>query len=113
VGVVVGRLSLGGKGLEAETAPVSEDANDSLRTGGVDAGTIASVSVGAGVDALLRLLSPQPRSQPPPPIPSRSPARDSGGDGAALGGSRPQTAAFGWGRRRRRPGLHLSIDSCF
>ena len=45
------------KGSEAEAAPVSQDANDLFRTGGVDAGT--GVVVGAGVDALdkMSLLS--------------------------------------------------------
>jgi hypothetical protein len=42
----------GGKGLEVEAAPASQDANDELRTGGVDASAGASVGVGVGVDAI-------------------------------------------------------------
>jgi hypothetical protein len=41
----------GGKGLEAEGAPASRDANDLFKTGGVDAGTGASA--GTGVDAVM------------------------------------------------------------
>ena len=42
------------KGLEAdsEAGPVSQDASDSFRTGGVDAGTGAGAGAGAGVDAV-------------------------------------------------------------
>ena len=45
------------KRLEAEAAPVSQDANDLFRTGGVDAG--AGVIVGTGVDGVdkISLLS--------------------------------------------------------
>jgi hypothetical protein len=43
----------GSKVLGVEAEPGSQDASDLFRTGGVDAGTGASVSVGAGVDAVM------------------------------------------------------------
>jgi hypothetical protein len=46
------RDEAGSKGLGAGTAPASEDANDSLRTVGMDAGTGAGVGVGPGVDTV-------------------------------------------------------------
>ena len=46
----------GSKGLEAQAAPVSRDANDLLRTGGVpvDAGTGGSIGAGADADVVDR-----------------------------------------------------------
>jgi len=43
---------VGGKGFEVAAAPAPQDANDLFRAGGVDAGTGASVSVRADVDAV-------------------------------------------------------------
>ena len=39
----------GGKGSKVEAAPASQDSNELIKTGGVDAGTGTSVRVGASV----------------------------------------------------------------
>jgi hypothetical protein len=46
------------KGSEAEAASASREANDSFRTGGLDAGTGASVDVGVGMDDAVDKISP-------------------------------------------------------
>lgn len=46
------------KGWEARAAPESREVNDLFRTGGLDAGTGASVDVGAGMDDAVDKISP-------------------------------------------------------
>ena len=41
----------GSKGLEVEAAPGSQDSNDLIKIGGVEAGTGTSVGVGVGAGA--------------------------------------------------------------